>query len=224
MPGELLRIHNPLSLPVSVRREDAPRLNGQLHYHAETELIYFRKAEGMLRIGTHFSSFKKGDLFLIGDNLAHYWKHNGASFSSDIDSVVVHFKPDFLGSDFLETGEGAVVKQLLKKAQDGLHVKGRVKSQVVRLMEKLLKADGLARSVILLTILEKIAVQADMQTLGIGLLHQNPVQVIESAAIEKVYNHVALHFRRKITIGEIAEVRATAAEGRGEDDTCRQCR
>lgn len=206
MSEELLKIHNPLSLAVSVRREAIPRLNGQLHYHDETELIYFRKAEGVLLIDGHFHNFKKGDLFLIGGNLAHYWKHDSASFSSDIDSVVVHFKPDFLGKDFLETGEGAVVRELLNKAQDGLRVKGHVKSQVVCLMEKMLKGNGLARSAILLAILEKIAVRADIQTLNIALLHQNTVQVMESGAIERVYKYVALHFRRKITIGEIAEV------------------
>ncbi|HSC38955.1 MAG TPA: AraC family transcriptional regulator [Chitinophagaceae bacterium] len=206
MPQELLKISNALSLAVAARRDSSPRLNGKLHYHAETELIYFRKGEGVQQVGDHFSHFKKGDLLLTGENLAHYWNHNKQPSSDNIDSVVIHFRPDFLGRDFLETAEGLVIKDLLYKAQSGLLVNGRVKRQVVRLMEELLTAAGLSRSVLLLTILEKIATQADMQMLS--TLSCNPVTMpaVEPAAITGVYKHIAAHFRRRITLQEIAGV------------------
>jgi AraC-like DNA-binding protein len=204
MPQELLKIYNPLSLAVVARRDGSPRFNGKLHYHAETELIYFRKGEGVQQVGDHFSQFKKGDLLLIGENLAHYWNHNNASYTDNVESLVIHFKPGFLGDDFLETSEGAVIKDLLSKAQSGLLVKGRVKGQIVGLMEEMLTASGLHRSVILLTILEKIATCADLKMLSSFSYEQRPG--IGTGAIGKVYKYVFEHFGRKITLQEIAGV------------------
>ncbi|HSC39029.1 MAG TPA: AraC family transcriptional regulator [Chitinophagaceae bacterium] len=206
MPQELLKIYNPLSLAVAARRDGSPRLNGKLHYHAETELIYFRKGEGVQRVGDHFSRFKKGDLLLIGENLAHYWNHAKQAGSDNIDSLVIHFRPDFLGRDFLETAEGLVIKDLLNKAQSGLLVKGGAKARIIGLMEALLTANGLSRSVILLTILEKIANAASLQMLGSFPLKLPGTADAETSSIARVYSYAATHFARKITLQEIAGV------------------
>ena len=206
MPQELLTIYNPLSLAVAARRDSSPRLNGKLHCHAESELIYFRKGEGVQLVGDHFSRFKKGDLLLIGENLAHYWNYTKKTRSSHTESLVIHFKRDFIGKDFLETAEGLVVKDLLNKAQSGLLVHGSVKGQIVRLMEGLLTATGLSRSIILLTILEKIATQADTQILGAVSCIRETVHATGTGAIAEVYKHVSTHFRRKITLQEVAGV------------------
>ncbi len=201
-----MQIYNTLSQPVVARCDRVPHLNGKLHYHAENELIYFREGEGVQQVGDYFSRFKKGDLLLVGENLAHYWKFNAASGRNKIDTVVIHFKPDFLGKDFLETNEAVVIKTLLNRAQQGLFVKGRVKEQVIRLMEALLPAKGLSRSVILLTILEKIATRANLQTLNAFPYGQHGMTGTEPDAITAVYKYVCAHFTDKITLQEISAV------------------
>ena len=79
--------------PIRIRQDRQPRFNGRLHCHPEMELIYFRKGNGKQLIGDKSGHFKKGDLLLIGQNLAHYWEYPKELLSrqNGIESLVVHF-------------------------------------------------------------------------------------------------------------------------------------
>ena len=69
------------------------------HFHPELELVYVNKGKGKRHIGSHLSYFNNSQLILIGANLPH----SGFTdrFSTNGTEIIVQFKEDFLGDNFV---------------------------------------------------------------------------------------------------------------------------
>src|SRR5690349_3793286 len=99
MKPQLLKVSNNLVNSFSARRDKVPYINNRWHYHAEVELIYFKKGSGTQFIGDNIKRFSSGDIVLVGAQLPHYWKFDDSYFNegeeNNADVVVVHFCEQF---------------------------------------------------------------------------------------------------------------------------------
>ena len=77
------------------------------HQHLEYELILFTEGSGMSFIGNHVGEFEAGDIYFIGSNLPHTFQRTGDQPAS---AVVVQFRDDFWGKDFLHIPENRALK------------------------------------------------------------------------------------------------------------------
>ncbi|HEX8607571.1 MAG TPA: AraC family ligand binding domain-containing protein, partial [Pedobacter sp.] len=120
MKPQLLKVSNNPVNSFSVRRDEVPYINNRWHYHAEVELIYFKKGNGTQFIGDSIKRFRSGDVLLVGAHLPHYWRFDDVYFNEDqkssADVVVVHFNENFWGSQFLALPENKILKAILEKA------------------------------------------------------------------------------------------------------------
>ena len=71
MRPQLLKVPTEPHHSFSVRRDLVPYINNRWHYHAEVELIHFKKGEGTQFIGDSIKQIKAGDVVLVGSNLHH---------------------------------------------------------------------------------------------------------------------------------------------------------
>ena len=195
----------------SVRQDLVPYVNNRWHFHAEVELIHFRKGQGTQFVGDNIKRFKAGDVVLVGANLPHYWRFDDPCFDEDteaftpVDVRVAHFSENFWGEVFLHLPENIHLKSLLDRAKRGLQVEGKALEKVPALLERLLEADGMPRILLLMEALHILAGSDQLQSLSsMGFKHNLPDA--EHERVNLIYEYSLKNFKRAILLEEIAMV------------------
>lgn len=209
MKAHLLKVSNSSLRSFSVRRDIITYFYNQYHYHPEMELLYIEKGTGTQFVGDSIQRFQDGDLLLIGPNCPHYLRSDNIYFQGNADltasAIVIHFDPEICGKSFFELVENRFINQLLEKSKKGLRIKGKTKSFVVKHMMSMLEDEKSNHILALLNLLEFISHSDELELLASRILENNPSDK-ETARLNQIYNFSAKHFKRKITIEEIAEV------------------
>jgi len=208
MKPQLLKVANNSVNSFSVRRDRVPYINNRWHYHAEVELIYFKKGNGTQFIGDSIKRFRSGDVVLVGAHLPHYWRFDDNYFNdekSNADVVVVHFCENFWGSSFLNLPENKSLKLLLERAQRGVQVQDKSKKLIGELIESILSAEGPKRITLLIEALLAVENYSQSNFLSsIGFRHD--FEETENDRINAIYNYSLANFKRKIQMEEMAAV------------------
>lgn len=209
MKPQLLKVSNNPVNSFSVRRDNVPYINNRWHYHAEVELIYFKKGNGTQFIGDSIKRFRSGDVVLVGAHLPHYWKFDESYFNEDeknnADVVVAHFCENFWGSAFLNLPENKSLKLLLEKAQRGIQIQDKSRRQIGELIETMLSSEGPKRIITLMDALLAIDNCSNNTVLSsMGFRHD--FEETENDRINAIYNYSLTNFKRKIQMEEMAAV------------------
>jgi AraC-like DNA-binding protein len=209
MRPQLLKVSKEPQHSFSVRRDLVPYINNRWHYHAEVELIHFKKGEGTQFIGDSIKHFKAGDVVLIGSNLPHYWRFDDAYFEEEAevsaDVRVAHFCEDFWGSQFLQLPENINIRTILDRAKRGLQITGRTRQRVAEILDSLLHATDMQRIIILMDALNTIAACKNLVPLSSMGFKYDLVED-EKDRINAIYDYSLKNFKRPIQLEEIAGV------------------
>ncbi|MGO4294978.1 AraC family transcriptional regulator [Chitinophaga sp. RAB17] len=191
----------------SIREDIYPYLYNHWHYHPETELTLIRKGSGMRLVGDSMERFNDGDLILLGADLPHMWRSDEIYFQElpdlQIEAVAIHFKADFWGSGFLELPEMKGVKDLLKKAKNGIKIHGRTREMVSLKMEAILHASQVQRIEYLLSMLHMIALSEEYTLLS-SMGFANTYNISNTDNINQIYTYTFNNFQQKITLKDVA--------------------
>jgi AraC-like DNA-binding protein len=92
------------------------------HYHPEYELTFIVDSHGQRLVGDGIADYGPGDLVLLGPDLPHSWRSSPGKPGADARhrAIVVHFRQDFVGSEFLALEEMRPVARLLEASRAGL--------------------------------------------------------------------------------------------------------
>lgn len=190
-----------------VKVDRRPFFDGQWYYHPEVELIVIRKSCGMLCVGDRIDRYNEGDVLLLGTSLPHLFKSDPEYFSGladhGVETIVVHFKEDFWGKDFLALPELSAVRKLLESAQRGLRIEGETATEIARRLERMVDARGAARIEQLLGMLELIARSSEYESLS-SLGFTLPEAVRNPERLNQIYNYTFHNFQNEITVEEVA--------------------
>ena len=107
------------------RTHRTPHFEVPWHQHVEFELILFTEGEGTSYVGNHVGQFVSGDLYFLGSNLPHTFQKAHPDMITS--AVVVQFKDDFWGSQFLALPESRIISQLFQDAARGLKLNPSLK-------------------------------------------------------------------------------------------------
>lgn len=178
------------------------------HFHPEFELVLILKSEGKRFIGDNIKGFSAGDLVLIGSNLPH-WYRNDAHYYEERDgleaaSIVIQFRQDFLGRDFLDAPEARVIRDLLQEAALGLEIQGATREKVTKMILELSLLNGMDRLLHFLSILNLLSRSQEYITLS----HQGNVSINakDSERINRIYEFVMKNFKNPISIEEVSDL------------------
>ena len=202
MKPEYEKIINPLERSFYLRivnRKSRPFLSQAWHYHPEIEICYTIKSSGRRFVGNQISDYKETDLVMFGSNLPH-------GFTTDVycSQVVIQMTHDFLGEAFINKPELRSIKHLFAHAKQGLEFKGASKEKARKIIQKLVKANGLPQLLYLLELLQVLASANDVDRIcseeyALGF---NEAQL---GRIKIVYDHIMENFRTEVSIKEIAD-------------------
>jgi hypothetical protein len=102
-----------------------PQFEVPWHQHVEYELILFTEGAGLSFIGNYVGEFEVGDIFFLGSNLPHTFQKSGDIITS---AVVVQFREDFWGNQFINLPESKDLLHLLRSSVRALRLPATVKS------------------------------------------------------------------------------------------------
>lgn len=172
------------------------------HYHSEYELVLIIKGQGTRFVGNHISGYKEGNLTFIGRDVPHLFRKENANEVGG--SLVIHFREDFLGTEFIQAPEMQKMVQLFRRSMMGLNITGNTAALVSERMYHMLELQGMDRLLMLFNILNILAQSTDMEMLSSAeVAGQNSR---DNDRLNKVFDYVMTHFRSEIKLEEIAEI------------------
>lgn len=170
------------------------------HQHVEYELILFLKGEGHSYIGNHVGSFSPGDVYFLGSNLPHTFQKSSPELITS--AVVIHFKEDFWGKQFLDLPECKDVVQLLQLSEKGLSVQGNLKEKLSTHIQSLVRSKGFQRVVELCECLLEMVKRPDFNLLSTQEIGTGKNKNKEK--IDKVFQYSIENFQEPITLKAIS--------------------
>jgi len=183
-------------------------LTTRWHYHPEVELIYFIEGKANAVMGEGFQYFEEGDLVILGANFPHVLQEN-REFARQHPGckpfgLVIQFRENFLGNDFLEKPELKAIELLLKKSRRGLRFR---KTSITRVSNNLLNMHQLSEPRKLISLLDALTTLAEdnaydyltPKDYGYDSSH-------DEGRMQAINQYVYEHFTGHISIKEIAAV------------------
>lgn len=176
------------------------------HAHGEFQLFMVLKGSGTRFIGNTVQSFAEGDTTFIAPGVPHLWRNDASYFSKvskkDVQGIVIYFKSDFI-NHLLDKEEMQQVKALFSKAKKVIEFHGQIVEQLGIMMQQLISSHGTESIIRLLQIFNAMATTKEYT-----LLHNADfvykLKESETKRINLVYNYVAQHFNKDITLQKAA--------------------
>jgi len=192
-----------------VKYFDYPYYPTPWHYHPELEVVLVTESTGKRFVGDTISDFKPGNLALLGSNIPHTYRNDDLYYEAQsklrAKSIVIHFTPESLGSDFLQLPEANQLNKLLVESAYGIDISGKTNQKVSNLLYDIVYASGLKRWLYLLEILHEIAAgKKDTRRIT-----QSPYEGFnekESSRMYNVLNWVVANIQNNITLHDAAAV------------------
>ncbi|MEY2941890.1 MAG: Xylan 1,4-beta-xylosidase, partial [Bacteroidota bacterium] len=188
------------------------RFDAPYHFHPELELTLIIAGEGKRFIGNQITDFRPGDLVLLGENLPHCWQnHRKDWLLEDPDpegaqALVIHFRKDFLGEEFLSNEACQGLKNLFEKAKTGFSIVGPTQDKIAREMLALGEMAPFPRLLAFLQILHTIGIStADVQAIDTT---EGNYAIAEGdlERINRVYAYVIANYTQEVHLDEVAHL------------------
>jgi AraC-like DNA-binding protein len=185
----------------------------QWHFHPEHQLTLVLRSYGHRVVGDNITPLSSGDLVLVGGNVPHVWHQDeGDKVAKDgVHAIVVRFRDDFLGHDFLQTPEMEPVRALLRRAARGLQVQGRTRQTVAARVERMAAAQGLERVIGLLGILDELSRSKDLRPVSSPGFRPE-LGAEDQGRMGRVFEHIHQHLTEDISRDAVA-ARASLSPG-----------
>lgn len=171
------------------------------HQHIEYELILFTEGSGISFIGNHVGEFETGDIYFIGSNLPHTFQKNDNQVAS---AVVIQFREDFWGKDFMLIPENRELKTLFESSMLGLKINGKCKHQLAPIINELEYAGGLKRILLLLEALFLIATQKENLPLSTQIAKEYNKK--DRDVLDNIIQFTISSFREQISLSDTAKI------------------
>ena len=133
----------------------------EFHYHPESQISLIASGTGVASIGNAVDHFSEGDIYVIGPNVPHVFKHdavnNGVRANGEARMISIFFKENSFGSRFFDLPEMAKIKELFHGASRGIKLHQALSENIAPVIHQLNKASGSAQFVHLMNLLDKMA-------------------------------------------------------------------
>lgn len=170
------------------------------HFHDSYELILIARSYGKLYAGNKVLNFSDGEIFLFGPRLPHCFYNDIAFKYSDTKAhaIVIFFKQDFLGQDFLNFPEFKNIKILLEKSSAGIKVE-TANDNMRLLFHTIVSSKGMEALLPFLQLLHVISGLKDDALLFINnILTDKPTVFTDSTKLDCVFKYVSENFKDEL--------------------------
>jgi len=193
-----------------VFKEKGPYFPCPWHYHPEYELVLVLKSTGRRMVGDHIGYFQEGDLVCLGPYLPHVWVNDSIYITGkaplEADAIVIHFKEDFLGRDFLKIPEMDQLRSFLRLSNRGMSFFGSTKEQINALMMGMVNMNGLQRLSSLLSIFDILSHTKEYKLLSSPGPLNSFLDPLKDDRFNKIKEYILQNFDKDISLPEMAKM------------------
>ncbi len=178
-----------------------------LHRHKEAQLIWIIKGEGTLIADNNMHLFQANDIFLIAPDQVHVFKgsiSDTAENAGEVHTISVFYDPNGNLSKLLQLPELTQLNNFLREYRGGFKLSPayfKLISSKMKLVRDTNHMDQLFHFLSLLRIFCKMNPQP--QSLSSAPAYEK-INEREGERMGNIYNYVAKHYQRDITLEEVA--------------------
>lgn len=173
----------------------------EYHYHPELELVCVTSGSGTRHVGYHKSSFRDGDLVLIGSNIPH--SGFGLNSSDPHEEIVLQFKEEIVHlPQNLE--ELSALRKLLTEAKFGILFDTSTKEKMLPKLRQLLETEPSKRYILLINLLIELSDEHDYTLLNKEAMPHTIISK-HKERLQSIFTFVEKNYQREIDVNEIAE-------------------
>jgi AraC-like DNA-binding protein len=212
MKASLEHIGDSAGSSIQLKEVIQSRFDAPYHFHPECELTLIISGTGKRFVGNQITDFGPGDLVLLGENVPHCWQNHRKDWLTAEESpvaaqaLVIHFKKDFLGRDFLAKPECAALRQLLDKARGGLSIQGPTQDRVARELMQLVDLAPFPRMLAFLNIIHQLS-QAGSDAQVIESNDSSyALSSVDLERINRIYAYVIANYTQEVHLDEVAHL------------------
>ncbi len=180
------------------------------HFHPDYEIMLVQEGTGMRFVGDSMQRFRSGDLVFYGANIPHLYRSDPGYYQKDSTlrskAIVIYFKEDFLGKDFWNIPDMALIRRLLHQSKKGIKFKGAAKEKLKHHIQRFDDhKDGVDKVIDLLTILKIMASTGEYECLSSDSFAQY-VDEDDCERMNKVYQYIMDHYVENPTLEQVSSV------------------
>ncbi len=179
--------------------------SNKIHSHKNFELNLITSGAGRRIIGNHISSYKRGDLVLLGPNISHCWEVLEKDGESPPECIVTHFYENIINSEFFKVPELENVVVLLNKADSGILFRGSKTGRVAATLNRMVNLKGLEQYIELLKVFSLLLQIDDREYLALPSSMPSFYDK-DREQINKIYEYVFQNVQDGINLKEAAEL------------------
>jgi len=187
--------------------EELPHFIVPWHYHPEIEILLVVKSTGTNYVGDSINYFGAGDVYLIGDELPHWWKSANEYLQEgsnlNMKAQVIQFRKELFESQFLPLPEMAPVRQLIERSQRGIRFLSESRTKIGQMIQKIFREEGLKRVAGLLLLLEMMANEKEYEYLA-SISFSKKLNTADFKRFNLIYEYIIRHFNEPIRLEDIA--------------------
>lgn len=184
----------------NIVRDSRPLLSQAWHFHPEIEICYTSKSQGKRFVGNKISDYKEHDLVIFGGNLPH-----GFTTEMQCKQVVIQFSPGFLGREFFQSPELNEVSWLVDHSRRGLEFVGDTKIKAIKIINKLIKAEGFEQMIRLFELLHVLSMSDEYIEICSDE-YAHTLSEMNLSRVKQVYDYIILNYTKMVSVREVAEM------------------
>lgn len=192
-----------------LQEDDEPHFYDHLHQHPEVQMTLVLSSEGKVVIGDFISTFKPGDIFIIGPNLPHVFRNDQTYYEGKSEmrarSISVFFEWQSFGEKFLSLPELSHLHDFAKIVERGVYVQQPLRHRVSQLMKIMFRRTGMDRLILLLKILNIMSENKNIEPLASPGAY-NEFDEVDGKKLADIYRFTMNEYHRKITLEEVASI------------------
>ncbi|TCI90399.1 AraC family transcriptional regulator [Tenacibaculum sp. M341] len=194
---------------LSVSKNTRPCLDSSWHYHSQYELIYISVSHGIRFVGDSVSRFQPGDLVLVGPYLPHLWLNEAEDYKDQtvnkkVNTIVIKFTEDFIGSDTFKNPEFLKIDKILKESKYGISFGQNISDKLHNELIGLNKLSYTEQAIKLLNILHQLSLTNSKKVLSSTDMRQ--YTSINSSRIDTVLKYISDNYSKNISLEDISQV------------------
>ena len=193
---------------ISIVKKEIPCLDSSWHYHAQYELLYISKSNGIRFVGDSVSQFFPGDLVLVGPHVPHLWRNDPSYYSEQnpgsVRTIILKFTRDFLGKETFDHPEFSGIRQLLEQSRYGVSFEPSVSEELHSALLEIVNLSPAEQSIKLLEILFRLSVVSGSRVLSSTDMRQDTSENAER--LDAVIKYISDNYPDYIRLDDVAEV------------------
>jgi AraC-like DNA-binding protein len=193
---------------IFVTREiNRPYFSTEFHFHKECQMTYIVKSEGRRIIGDSLDTFSSDELTFIGSDLPHVWHNDNQDLDTNHSaaSMALFFDPEKLVAAFSHFFSTSRLEHFLTLSKRGLLFDGQLKDDLKDILYKMVQAEGIPKTILLLELFHKI-LNAEDYTFLSSSGYTNTYIAKDNEKIDRIFRHVFDNFAKEINLDDVSKI------------------